>query len=524
MSLDSRATGTDFREGFGESRGICFELLDPDYSNITTRHIRGVAIDDFDRDGDQDIFLATYATLSTRREPDTQARTDGFYRNEGDLIFSPIAELAFESAPRTRAQAAAWGDLDGDGLDDLYVTTALNRPNLLYRNRGDGSFEEIGKRSGVAIKEYGRGAAFADVNQDGYLDIYVCNYVAEGIGTDPDLVLEASEAHPPSLGFRGCANHLFINQGTGEYIDMAGAMGVEGLPSGEGWGAAFCDLNDDGYLDLFVTNDAKQDRLYMNRHGVFQDCTGLFVGESGHGPRPTGAMGVAFGDYDNDADIDLYATNYNADFLFENTGRGALLPRSRQSGVASHTDVIGMGVAFADFDNDGDLDLAVANGHVVGPNPELNILMENLGDGCYVDISDVAGPGFAVLQRSQGLAVADLDGDGRLDIVIGNDDGSYASVLVNRCERAGGWVRLRLVGRPPNTSAIGARVWLISGDETQVRERRAGSSLYSCNENMIHFGVGDYGGPNTVRVRWPDGSMSEMRGVRSRSTVTIVHE
>ena len=514
-------TSAGTSEGFGMDQGIHFELLDPHDSNITTRHIRGVAINDFDRDGDQDIFLATYATRWIRREPDSHARPDGLYRNEGDLVFTPMAEQAFGSAIRTTAQAAAWGDLDGDGLDDLYVTTAVDRPNLLYRNRGDGTFEEIGRQVDVASTKFGRGIALADVNRDGYLDMYVSNFVANLTAFETNGKTEKPRRHPPLLGVRGCANHMFIHDSSGRYVDMAGAMGVEGLSDGEGWGAAFCDLNDDGYSDLFVTNDGRPDNFYVYRDGVFHDRSGQVLEKMIRRSRRTGAMGVALGDYDNDRDIDLYATNYYSDFLMENVNGVVLRRKSRESGIERFTNVIGMGVAFADFDNDGDLDLAVANGDVAGFDPVRNILMENVGGGCFVESTETAGPGFAALQRSQGLAIGDLDDDGRLDIVIGNDDGSFPSVLVNRTEGAGGWIRLRLVGNPPNTSAIGARVWLVAGDETQVRERRSGSSLYSCNENVIHFGLGEYTGLSLVKVRWPDGSFSEIEGVQARSTITV---
>ena len=511
----SHRASVQLSDGFGEDRGICFELLDPGSSNITALHTMGVAICDFDQDGDQDIFVATYATFEIQRIRNAHARPDGLYRNEGDLVFTPIARGAFGSDTKTTAQAATWGDLDGDGLDDLYVTTALDQPNLLYRNLGGGEFEEIAQQVGVGSAVFGRGIAFADVNRDGYLDIYVSNFLVESIA--PVLV-----RHPPLLGLRGRANQLFISQGGGKYIDMAGALGVEGLAGGEGWGAAFCDLNDDGYSDLFVTNDGREDQLYVNRLGVFQDRSRQVLEKPDRRSRRTGAMGVAFGDYDNDGDLDLYATNYFADYLIENINGVVLRRKSRESGVEQHTNVIGMGVAFADFDNDGDLDLAVANGEVVGFDPKRNALLENVGEGCFVDLTDAAGPGFAALQRSQGLAVGDLDGDGKLDIVIGNDDGSFPSVLVNRTEGAGGWIRLRLVGNPPNTSAIGARVWLVSGSDTQVRERSAGSSLYSCNENVIHFGLGDCTQPSLVKIRWPDGAMTEIEGVQPRSTLTIV--
>ncbi len=483
---------------------ICFELLDPGRSGIDGLYTWGVAINDFDRDGDQDVFLATQRPNVRGRQ---MARRDLLYRNDGDLAFTYLSRSS-GLRRRSPAQGAVWGDLDGDGFDDLYVTTLRGSPNRLYHNNGDGTFVERGKRAGVGSMAYGRGASLADVNDDGRLDIYVANALASRDGRE---------------GYRGIPNQLFVNRGDGGFVDMAGAIGVEGLDLGEGYNGGFSDLNDDGIPDLLVTNDYREDLLFVSSHDENEESSPAAFQKTHVLTYRSGAMGIAFGDYDNDGDFDFYLTNYNPDILFENVNGTIFKDVSRASGIFDYTqEVVGMGAAFADFDNDADLDLCVSNGQVDSIDPQLNALFENLGAGCFADITPSAGPGLAALQHSQGLAVGDLDNDGRVDVVVGNDDGSAPTVLINRSEHVGGWVRILLAGRAPNTSAIGARVSLISGDLTQVRERRAGTSYLSCNENVLHFGLGDYEGMSLARIRWPDGSYSQRGDLKPRSTVTIV--
>ncbi|MAE71552.1 MAG: hypothetical protein CME06_13930 [Gemmatimonadetes bacterium] len=482
---------------------ICFELLDAGRSGIDGIYTWGVAINDFDRDGDQDIFFAT-------RKPNVRgpemARRDLLYRNDGDLTFSRIGGRR-GIRRRSMAQGAVWGDLNGDGFDDLYVTTLRGSPNRLYYNNGDGTFVEAAKRAGVGSLVFGKGASLADVDADGRLDIYVANALVGRDGRE---------------GYRGIPNQLFVNRGERRFVDMASAIGVEGLDRGEGYNGGFSDLNNDGIPDLLVTNDYREDQLFVSDRDEKGGAAIAFRRRHVLTHR-SGAMGVAFGDYDNDGDFDFYLTNYNPDILFDNVNGTMFNDVSRASGIHEYTrDVVGMGAAFADLDNDGDLDLCVSNGQVDSIEPQRNAIFENLGEGCFADITPSAGPGLADFRHSQGLAVGDLDNDGRVDVVVGNDDGSAPSILINRTADVGGWVRLLLVGRAPNTSAIGARVSLSSGDLTQVRERRAGTSYLSCNENVLHFGLGDYDGTSRARIRWPDGSVSEEGGLKPRSTVTIV--
>lgn len=508
----AREKGLDFRHQDGRS-GEKFYI---------ETAASGGGLLDFDGDGDLDAYLVNGA--KTPRTPLAVEPRSALYENRGGR-FVEVTDAAGVANGRYGMGLCA-GDVDGDGRLDFLVTNY--GPDRLYRNLGGGKFEDIAVRAGVADPRWGTGCAFGDLDGDGDLDLYVAHYVEFSFDRNPFCGDRARNlrAYCRPEAFDGVTDSLYINRGDGTFSEEGQKRGLASGKSEKGFGVVMSDLDDDSDLDIYVANDGTMNRLYVNNGKGWFTERALFagVGFSGQGVAQSG-MGVDAGDVDGDGRFDLVVTNYSTEpnTLYHNLGELLFEDESAARGLVepSFKDV-GWGVALADFDNDGDNDLAVANGHAVD-NIEIfeaglayrqrSKLLENDGRGHFRDVTSDAGPAWQEARVSRGLAVGDVNDDGRLDLLITNTN-DPVTLLENRwAPAAAHWLGLELVGEAKNRFAIGARVRLTAGNRTLVREVRSGGSFLAQSDLRLHFGLGSYQGPVEVEIRWPGGEV-ERRTLR----------
>ncbi len=485
----------------------------------------GVALFDYDADGLLDIYLVTGAELTPDRV--RVPHRNALYRNLGGWKFEDVSA-------RAGVDAAAWGngacagDADGDGRLDLYVTNW--GANALFRNRGDGTFEEIAAPAGVAAGGWSTGCAFFDSDADGDLDLYVARYVE----TSWEDVVRARRTlvwrNGPRImvgpaGLPGEADLFFENVGGGRFREASGAHGLADPARSYGFAVVATDYDDDGFVDLFVANDSNPNFLYRNLGNGRFESVGLLAGVGVNGEaRAQAGMGADSGDFDGDGRTDLVLTAFAHDrnTLYRNIDGSRFEDATAAAGLSPITFVrMGWGAAFLDADLDGRLDLFFANGHIfsdVDRYPELretyrqkNQLLINAG-GSFRDVSERAGGGMQLAKVARGLAAGDLDNDGDLDLVVSNVDDS-PTLLENRQKTGHHWIAFRVVSPARNHFAIGAKVTIEAGRNTQFREIRSGGSYLSQSDLRPHFGLGGYAGPVTVDVRMPGGRRWRFQGL-----------
>jgi hypothetical protein len=495
----SQAWGLSFRHHHGGSG----QLYMPETMGS------GVALFDYDGDGDPDVFYVDSGAM-----PGYKGETPRsvLLRNDGGGRFVDVTERSGLRVAGYGMGATA-GDVDGDGDPDLYVTAF--GPDQLFRNNGDGTFTDVTAKAGLGDPLWSTAAAFADTDGDGDLDLYVADYVDFSFENNPvcgnqKLGLR-SYCHPEV--FHGQPDRFYRNRGDGTFEDATAAAGFPN-DAGNGLGAIFGDFDKDGDQDLYVSNDMNPSFLYENRgNGTFQEIgllSGTALSDQG---QPEAGMGVDAGDVDGNGFPDLVKTHLDlqTNALYLNQGSMLFTDGRYVSKLAEPSMYkVGFGVLFADLDQDGDLDHAVANGHIIH-NAELfgtgttykqrNQVFENIGKGVFLEVKD---SGVDVVRSSRGLAAGDLDLDGDLDLVITNSD-DRSEVYENVSSPAGGWLQVDLAGRGKNTAGIGARLEVESGGRRQVREVRTGSSYLSQNALTAHFGLGAADKADRLTLCWPGG-------------------
>ena len=504
----------------------------------------GVAIFDADNDGWPDIFIVNGTTLEGF--PAREAPTNHLYHNNHDGTFTDITQHA-GLAHTGWGQGVCVGDYDNDGFEDLYVT--YYGKNVLYHNNGDGTFTDVSEQAGVSGsgKAWGTGCAFVDYDRDGYLDLMVANYVdfdlstAPAPGDRPNCLWKGVPVMCGPQGLPGAKNILYHNRGNGTFEDVTNKSHIDQTDGHYAFSVTTFDYDDDGWPDIFVACDSTPSILYHNnRDGTFTDVavtSGAAFNEDG---RAQAGMGSTVADYNGDGRLDIFKTNFSDDTstLYRNNGDGTFDDVTYPAGLGLHTQYLGWGTMFFDFDNDGWPDLLLVNGHVypevdsqhLGSSfQEPRILYHNNGNGTFTDISATAGPGITTPISSRGLAIGDLWNDGHLSAVVSNMN-APPSLLVNQVHTANHWVAFRPIGAFPdspsratksNRDAIGARIRVKAGTRIFIDEVRSGSSFISNNDMRVHFGLGSATKMDWVEVRWPSGLLERFDNLAVDSIHTL---
>jgi enediyne biosynthesis protein E4 len=489
----------------------------PEKTGILDVPSGGVALIDFDNDGWLDVYLVNGSTRGALEGLEPAPRAALFHNNR-NLTFTDVTDRAGVANGRWGFGIAA-GDFDNDGWVDLYVTS--HGPNRLYRNNHDGTFTDVAARMGVAAGGWSTGASFGDYDGDGRLDLFVAGYV------DVDLQHAATSVVPclyrgePVMcgprGLPGARDWLFHNEGD-RFVDVTVRAGVGDTAGYYGFAAAWIDVDDDGDLDLLVVNDSTPNYLYRNTgKGTFEEIgfpSGFAVNEEG---REQAGMGLALGDYDNDGRVDTYVTNFSDDSntLRRNLGDAAFADVTGALGLRSPTiPFLGWGTGFLDYDNDGWLDLFVANGHAYPQVDRFDwgmtwaqrpLLFHNRGGARFEEVPAATGSGLAAVLPARGAAFGDLDNDGRIDVVINNHD--RQPTLLRNVAPGGHWIAIALTGAAGvPRDAIGASVTLEAGRQRLRRDVVSGASFCSQSDLRAHFGLGQTATIDRIVVRWPDGT------------------
>jgi len=489
----------------------------------------GVALFDYDGDGDEDIYFLNGAPLRGTRSG--APATNVLYRNDGDWRFTDVT-LDAGVGDTGFGLGLAVADYDNDGHLDLYVNNY--GPNVLYHNNGDGTFLDVTHAAGVSDgNKVGAGACFLDVDRDGDLDIYSANYVKFTYETHVARTLDGIPEYSGPKDYPAEPDTLFRNNGDGTFTDISDQSGIR-ADAGTGMGTVCADYDDDGDTDIFVLNDVAGNFFFENDGtGKFEELAlmaGVAYNLHGH---ELGSMGVECGDYDNDGHLDFFMTSYAGQLpvLYRNLGDGFFEDVTLVSGAGAGTlPYVNWGAGMVDFDNDGDRDIFVANGHLQD-NIELrddttaylapNTVLENTGRGKFVDVSKISGSGLEPRCSSRGAGFDDLDNDGDIDVVVLNSR-REPTIIKNDTQGAGHWLRIRLVGVDTNRDGIGARVKVTVGNLVQIAEVHSGRGYQSHYGLRLHFGLKGYRRVDRLEVYWLGGGKDLVTDVATDQTMTIV--
>ncbi|HEV7745119.1 MAG TPA: CRTAC1 family protein [Pyrinomonadaceae bacterium] len=509
--------------------GIKFtHVFSPDKKYIAESMGGGVALFDYDNDGYLDIYFVNSLTVDLAKAHRKTA--SALYHNNGNNSFtdvtskSGLADIGF-------GMGVAAGDYNNDGFVDLYVTCL--GPNHLFKNNGNGSFTDVTLKARVNDPRWSTGAAFLDYDGDGNLDLFVSNYVGFDFEHLPEFGVGRTcqfKGVPVQCGPRGlpgAGDSLYHNNGDGTFSDVSKRAGVSDPNGYYGLGVICSDFDEDGFVDIFVANDSTPNFFYHNNgDGTFKEIafiSGTAVNESG---SEQGCMGVTLGDYDHDGKLDLFITNFDDEYnvLYHNDGRNSFTDISFKAKVAEVSlPYVGWGTNFLDYDNDGWVDLFVANGHVYpqrGQYRQRELLHHNNRDGTFSEIAAQAGPALIEERVGRGAAFGDLDNDGDVDVVVADLDGS-PQLLRNDGGNSNSSVLIKLVGGKSGRDGIGARVKIVAGDLVQLDEVRSGGSYLSQSDLRLHFGLQKRSKLDLVEVRWPTGVVDRLANLEANKILTI---
>src|SRR5713226_5514179 len=495
----------------------------------------GVGFIDCDNDGKLDIITVNGSSVDRYRQGGDLMIT--LYHQDSNLKFTDITNAAGLTR-KGWGMGVAVADFDNDGWQDIYVTGYGG--NVLYRNLGNCKFEDVTDKAGVRVGGFSTGASWADYDRDGHVDLFVPRYVYVDINKLPEFGSNDKTCRFRGIpvqcgpwGLIGESDFLFRNRGDGTFEDVSKKAGVDDPNHYYGMQGIWADYDNDGWPDLYVANDSGPNYLYHNKHdGTFEEV-GLLSGAalSGEGSE-LGSMGVDFGDFDRDGQLDIVVTNYanQPKDLYRNQGALGFTDLAWESQIGkSAVPYVGWGTGFIDFDNDGLPDLLIANGHIY---PEVDtipyevkyrepiLLFHNGGNRTFEDISAASGLNDGLLQSRRGVAFGDINNDGNIDFVVFNV-GAPPSLSLNETHNSNHRVLFKLVGSKSNRAAIGARVTVTSATRSQIEEVRGGSGYLSSNDQRLHFGLGSDTVMDKVEIRWPNGNVEALRSVLADAIYTL---
>jgi len=488
----------------------------------------GSIIFDYNNDGWPDIFFVNGGSFTDKQK--AAGALHRLYRNNKDGSFTDVTSGSGIGVSGF-GMGACSADYDNDGWPDLYITSMGG--NKLYHNNGNGTFTDVTEKAGVGLRLWSASCAFGDIDNDGYVDLFVTNYVDFSVSNNKYCVYSGDTrvyCHPNV--YNGQPDVLYRNNGDGTFTDVSRQAGIY-RTDGKGLGVVFGDYDNDGWADIFVANDSTPNFLFHNKgKGVFEEVAlvaGVAVGSDG---QALAGMGTDMGDIDADGLLDIFVTNLDRQThsLYRNLGKGLFANVTFESGVGEATlPFVGFGSVFFDFDNDTDLDLAIANGDVIDnvslfrdstSYEQRNLLLQNDGTGKFRDVGPASGPGFALKKPSRSLSAGDIDNDGDLDLLIGNV-GQAPDLLRNDGGNHNNSLLIRTVGSKSNRDGIGARLKLMVDGKVLIREVKAGSSYLSQSDLRLHFGMGRAARAQRLEIRWPSGAVDVLQDVQANQILVF---
>ena len=512
-----------------EESGVHFKHTDGESGKrlFNEQYGSGGGFFDYDNDGFLDIYLINARPQLSEANPERFPR-NVLYHNNGDGTFTDVTHSA-GIGDTGYGVGATTGDYDNDGDTDLYLTNF--GANVLYRNNGDATFTDVAQKANVADTKWGTSCAFADFDNDGFLELYITNYADYSPLTDKPCDRQGISVYCGPRTYPPQVDSLYHNNGDGTFTEQSGFSNV---PPAHGLGVAIGDIDNDGDADIYVANDQDFNYLFQNRgDGTFKEI-GLFAGVScsDMGKEEAG-MGVAFADYDNDGRLDATVSNFQneTNTLYHNEGDNFFVDATIPAGIAEHTHrYLGWGIGFFDYDNDGYKDIFVANGHTMDniaevergtTAPQQNLLFRNLGDGRFADVTAQMGAGFALRKISRAAAFGDYDNDGDIDILVTNWN-QTADLLRNEGGNQNNWIQIQTIGTQSNRSGIGARIKVVAGELTQYAEVQSSGSYLAFSDLRVHFGLKAAETVALLEIRWPSGKIETTTNLRANQRFIAV--
>ena len=510
----------DFFQEIGQEIGLDFvhSIGADDMKNIVESVGGGAAFLDYDQDGYIDIYMCsgTWIEGFSKSEKPEKLSGNRLYRNRQDGTFEDVTKKAKVGGP-WYSMGVTVGDFNNDGYPDIYVSNY--GPNTLYKNNGNGTFTDLTKRAKVGGgKECSVGAVWLDFDNDGLLDLYVGNY----LNFDPEYkYYYAPDGFPGPLSYDSQADILYHNKGDGTFEDVTKKMGIVDI-DGRAMGVGAADYDDDGFVDIYVANDHTVNYLWHNNEGKGFTDRGTMSGTGfSQAGEATISMSVDFADYNGDELLDMFISDDNYCSLYENLGNGLFSDKSYSSGISvASGQFVGWSSSFFDYDNDGDPDIFKANGELKHLYGQEDQLFENIENGKFKDVSVERGQYFKEEHVGRGACLGDYDNDGDIDIYIANLD-SQGMFLRNNKGNQNNWLILNLVGQSSNKDGIGSRIKLFAGGKVQTAQKKSTTGYLSQNDSRIHFGLMKNDIVERIEIKWPLGKLQVLENIKANQILTI---